>query len=145
MDWKIIEATILQKNYSKTLYIVEEYYANIMQTIPLIIAGLIIGMLGGFLGLGGGFLIVPLLLVLGYEAKIVSGTSLMAILLISLSGVIAHNKLQHIDFKIAIPIAIGGIIGAQIGAQWVDKIPTETFSKIFAAVLILIAIRIGFT
>ncbi len=115
-----------------------------MNTVLLIIAGLFIGGLGSFLGMGGGFLIVPLLLILGYEAKIVSGTSIMAILLISLSAVIAHNRLQHIDFKVAIPLAIGGVIGAQIGAQYVDKFPTDTFSKIFAVVLVLIAIRIGF-
>ncbi len=115
-----------------------------MNTLILVFIGLFIGVLGSFLGMGGGFLLVPLLLILGYEAAKVSGTSLMIILLISLSAVIAHNKLQHIDFNLVIPLAIGGIIGAQIGARWVDKFPTDTFSKIFAVVLILIAIRLGF-
>ncbi|MFQ5974863.1 MAG: TSUP family transporter [Candidatus Hydrothermarchaeales archaeon] len=115
-----------------------------MNTLLLVLAGLVIGGLGAFLGLGGGFLLVPLLLILGYEAKIVSGTSLMVILLISISAVIAHNKLQHIDFKIALPLAIGGIIGAQFGARYVDKFSTDLFSKIFAVILILIAIKIGF-
>ncbi|MFQ5887613.1 MAG: TSUP family transporter [Candidatus Hydrothermarchaeales archaeon] len=115
-----------------------------MNTLLLVVVGLIIGVIGSFFGLGGGFLVVPLLLILGYEASRVAGTSLMVVLLISISAVIAHQKLQHIDLQVALPLAIGGIIGAQVGAQWVDKFPTEVFSKIFAVILIVIAIRIGF-
>lgn len=121
------------------------FYLNIMNTLLLILLGLFIGGIGSFLGLAGGFIIVPLLLIWGYEAGRASGTSLMVVLLISLSAVIAHNKLQHIDFKVALPLAIGGIMGAQVGARYVDKFPADTFSKIFAVVLILIAIRLGFT
>jgi len=87
---------------------------------------------------------VPLLLFLGYDAQKAVGTSFMAIVIISLSALFAHSKLQNVDYKLGILLGMGGIIGAQIGARVLEHIPTPIFKKIFAAILILLALRIFF-
>ncbi len=115
-----------------------------LQVLLFIFLGIIVGILASFSGLGGGFLMVPLLLFLGYEAQKAVGTSFMAIVIISLSAVFAHSKLQNVDYKLGIWLGIGGIIGAQIGARVLEHVPTPIFKKIFAAILILLAVRMFF-
>ena len=68
----------------------------------------------------------------------------MAILVISISSLIAHNKLANIDYKIGLLLGIGGIIGSQIGARLLENVPTSTFQKIFAVILMGLAVFIFF-
>lgn len=83
---------------------------------------------------------VPLLLFLGYSAQEAVGTSFAAILVISLSALIAHNKLANVDYRAGILLGIGGIIGAQIGARLIEHISTQSFKKVFACILIALAV-----
>jgi len=101
--------------------------------------GIVVGIGAAFSGLGGGFLMVPILLFWGFSAQKAVGTSFLAILIISISALLAHNKLANVDYKIGIILGIGGIIGAQIGARLVEHVPTASFKKIFAAVLLGLA------
>ncbi len=117
-----------------------------MQKIPITnfmfaIVGIVVGILASFSGLGGGFLMVPLLLFLGYSAQEAVGTSFLAIVIISLSALIAHIRLENVNYKVGLLLGIGGVIGAQIGAKIVENISTGMFKKIFAVTLILLAIR----
>ncbi len=109
------------------------------QTILMLLAGVGVGIGASFSGLGGGFLMVPLLLVLGYSAQKAVGTSFMAILVISASALLAHNKLANVDYRTGILLGIGGIVGAQIGARLLEHVSTANFKKIFALVLIGLA------
>jgi len=106
----------------------------------LALVGLGIGIGASFTGLGGGFLIVPLLLALGFAGPQASGTSAMAILIIAVSTIAAHHRLGHIDYRTAILIGLGGIAGAQLGAILVSQVSTETFRKLFAGILAALAI-----
>lgn len=106
----------------------------------MVLAGLGIGIGASFTGLGGGFLIVPLLLWAGFSGVQASGTSAMAILIIAVSTIAAHHRLGHVDYRTALLIGLGGIIGAQLGAVLVSQVSTETFRKIFAGVLAALAI-----
>lgn len=106
---------------------------------PLI--GLVVGIAAAFTGLGGGFLVVPLLLYLGFAPQKAVGTSFVAILAISLSAVFAHQKLVDVDWKAGVLIGIGGIAGAQLGARLLPSVEPRTFNRIFAVVLIALAIR----
>ncbi len=115
-----------------------------MNDFILLAAGVGVGVGAAFTGLGGGFLMVPLLLFLGYSAQKAVGTSFMAILVISLSALIAHNKFANVDYRVGILLGIGGIAGAQIGARLVEHISTAQFRKIFAAILAALAIYIFF-
>jgi len=107
--------------------------------LTIIGSGVIVGIGAAFSGLGGGFLMVPILLYLGFSAQKAVGTSFLGILVISISALIAHNKLANIDYKYGILLGIGGIIGAQIGARLVEHVSTDNFKKIFAVVLIGLA------
>ena len=110
-----------------------------MDATILIITGIIIGIAASFFGLGGGFLMVPLLIFLGYSAQKSVGSSFLAILMISASAVVAHGKLANIDYKTALMLGVGGIVGAQIGAHLLEQVTTVNFKKIFAAALFIIA------
>ncbi|GFM33893.1 sulfite exporter TauE/SafE family protein [Desulfovibrio subterraneus] len=110
-----------------------------MDSIILAAAGILVGIGASFTGLGGGFLTVPLLLFLGYNAQKAVGTSFLAILIISISALIAHNKLANIDYRAGILLGIGGMIGAQIGARLIEGVPTDVFKRIFAFVLVGLA------
>lgn len=112
--------------------------------LVLIASGVLVGIGAAFTGLGGGFLMVPLLLFLGFTAQKAVGTSFAAILMISLSAVFAHNRLQNIDYKVAILLGLGGIIGAQIGARLVEHVSTGQFRRLFAVLLVALAAYLFF-
>jgi len=107
--------------------------------VLMVLGGVIVGIGASFTGLGGGFLIVPLLLLLGYPAQKAVGTSFLAILVISLSALIAHNKLANVDYRVGLMLGVVGIAGAQIGARLLEHVSTASFRRIFAAVLLGLA------
>jgi len=107
-------------------------------------SGVLVGIAAAFTGLGGGFLMVPLLLFFGYAAQKAMGTSFLAILMISISAVLAHNKLQNIDYKVAVFLGIGGVIGAQVGARLIEHVSTGQFKRVFAVVLVGLAAYLFF-
>jgi uncharacterized membrane protein YfcA len=108
-------------------------------TLMMIGAGVLVGIGGAFTGLGGGFLMVPFLLFLGFSAQKSVGTSFLAILVISVSAIVAHNKLANIDYRAGILLGLGGLVGAQIGARLVEHVSTASFKRIFAFVLLGLA------
>jgi uncharacterized membrane protein YfcA len=113
-------------------------------TVMMMVFGVLVGMGASFSGLGGGFLMVPLLLVLGYSAQKSVGTSFLAIVVISVSALLAHNKLANVDYKAGILLGIGGILGAQVGARLIEHVSTANFKKIFAIILLGLAAYIFF-
>ncbi len=104
-----------------------------------IAGGIMVGIGASFSGLGGGFLLVPFLLFLGYSAQKSVGTSFLAIMVISVSALVAHNKLDNVDYRIGLLLGLGGIIGAQVGARLLEHVSTANFKKIFAAILFALA------
>ena len=106
-----------------------------INSIAIIISGIIVGIFASFTGLGGGIIMVPILLYLGLTAQKAVGTSFLGILVISISALIAHNKFANVDYKYGILLGLGGIIGAQIGARLLQNVPTDNFKKIFALIL----------
>lgn len=115
-----------------------------MNHLLMAVLGIGVGIGASFTGLGGGFLMVPLLLAMGYTAQKSVGTSFLAILVISISALIAHNKFANVDYRAGILLGIGGILGAQIGARLVEQISTANFKKIFAVVLLGLAVYLFF-
>lgn len=106
--------------------------------------GVLVGIGAAFSGLGGGFLMIPLLLFMGYEARKAVGTSFLAILVISISALVAHRKLANVDYTAGVLLGIGGVVGAQIGARLVEHVSTDQFQKIFAVILLGLAIYLFF-
>ena len=105
----------------------------------LVLSGVVVGIAAAFTGLGGGFLMVPLLLFLDFPAQKAVGTSFLAILIISISALIAHNRLANVDYRIGALLGIGGVVGAQLGARLVEQVSTGQFKRVFACVLVALA------
>ncbi|MEG0374507.1 MAG: sulfite exporter TauE/SafE family protein [Raoultibacter sp.] len=103
--------------------------------------GLVAGLASGYVGVGGGFIMVPLMLSLvGIPMKKASGTSLIAVMILAIPGVIQQGLLGNINYTAGIAIAVGSIPGAVIGAQLVRKVPERILRFIFGGFLILAAV-----
>ncbi len=118
--------------------------ADILHGGLLVGLGVLVGVGASFSGLGGGFLMVPILLFAGYTAQKAVGTSFLGILVISISALLAHDKLHNVDYKLGLLLGIGGVVGAQLGARLVETVPTDVFKKIFACILLGLAIYLFF-
>jgi uncharacterized membrane protein YfcA len=117
------------------------------QTILIIILiGIAAGILGGLVGLGGGLIIVPALVYfIGFSQKTAQGTSLGLILLpVGILGVLQYYKQGHVDFKVVGILAIGFLLGSFLGSRIALSLSQETVKKVFASVMILIAIKMIF-
>ena len=103
--------------------------------------GLGAGLASGYVGVGGGFIIVPLMLSLvGISMKQASGTSLIAVMLLAIPGTIEQGLLGNIDYMAGIAVAVGSIPGAVIGARLVRLVPERTLRFIFGGFLIVAAV-----
>ncbi|MCF8720435.1 TSUP family transporter [Nitrospina gracilis] len=111
-----------------------------MEWIICALMGVLVGVLSSLSGLGGGFLVVPLLIYLGHKAHLAVGTSFMVILMIAASSLVAHGRLGNVDFKMGLMLALGGVAGAQVGPLILKQIPDAYFKMGFAAVLIGIGV-----
>jgi uncharacterized protein len=108
--------------------------------ITLAVVGLIVGILSSVTGLGGGFMIVPFLIYLGRDAKLAVGTTFVFILLVAISSLIAHYRLGNVDIKTGLVLALGGILGAQIGPQVLQHVSDQNFKKIFSVLMVITAV-----
>ena len=115
-----------------------------MNPLVLLALGLLAGIGAGFSGLGGGFVVVPILVFMGFTPQRAVGTSFVAILIISLSALFAHGRMEQIDYRTGALLGVGGLIGAQIGPRLLVNVTGPTFNKIFAAILLALAIRMFF-
>ena len=87
--------------------------------------GLTAGLASGYVGVGGGFIMVPMFLsLLSLPMKKTSGTSLIAVTILAIPGVIEQAMLGHIDFVAGIAMAVGSIPGAVLGAQLMKRGPS---------------------
>ncbi len=112
----------------------------------VIVIGIIAGMLSGMIGIGGGLVIVPALVYfLGMSQKSAQGTSLALILLpVGILAVWAYYKQGHVDIKVVGLLAIGFIAGSYFGSKIALSLSQETAKKIFAILMILVAIKMIF-
>jgi hypothetical protein len=103
--------------------------------------GLLVGLYSGFFGLGGGFVIVPMLTRwLRFPVKHAIGTSLVAVTGLAVPGTIAHASLGHVDWMLAAAITIGVVPGALIGAHLTSKTSDRDVRIGFAILLVATAI-----
>lgn len=117
------------------------------QTIIIIVLiGVAAGILGGLVGVGGGIIIVPALIYfVGFSQHSAQGTSLGLIMFpVGILGVLQYYKSGHVDFKVVGILAIGFLIGSFFGSKLALSLPQETVKKIFAVLMIIIAIKMLF-
>lgn len=102
--------------------------------------GLVAGVASGYVGVGGGFIMVPMMLSLvGISMRQASGTSLIAVMILAVPGVIEQALLGNINYAAGIAIAIGSIPGAVVGARLVRVVPERMLRFIFGCFLLLAA------
>jgi uncharacterized membrane protein YfcA len=87
---------------------------NILLPIGL---GLLVGLLSGLFGVGGGFLMTPLLIMLGIPSTVAAATDSNQIVAASTSGTYAHWKVGNVDFKMGFYLLVGGFIGGLVGVE----------------------------
>lgn len=98
--------------------------------------GIIAGVASGYIGLGGGFIMVPLMLAwIGLPMRYASGTSLIGIMLLAIPGAVEQGLLGNIDYLTGIVTAIGTVPGAFIGARFVSRVPDRTLRILFSIFL----------
>lgn len=103
--------------------------------------GLAAGLYSGFLGLGGGFVIVPLLARwLGFDMKKAVGTSLLAVAVLAVPGSVTHYLLGHIDVGIALALTLGVVPGAALGSRLTLLSREAVVRYAFAGMLVCVAI-----
>lgn len=112
----------------------------------LILVGLTAGMLSGLVGIGGGIIIVPaLVMFLGFTQKEAQGTSLGILLLpIGILAVMQYYKEGYINVYYVLTVAIAFLIGSYFGSKLAISLSDEKVKKIFAISLMLIAIKMLF-
>lgn len=102
-----------------------------------LLLGLGAGVLSGMFGVGGGVVIVPaLVLLLRYEQRRATGTSLAAIVPIASVGVISYALSGHVDWLAALILATGAVIGAQAGSWLLPRVPVSALQLAFTAFLV---------
>lgn len=102
--------------------------------------GLVAGVASGYVGVGGGFLMVPLMLsIIGIPMRLASGTSLIAVMILAVPGTIEQGLLGNIDYVAGIAIAVGSIPGAVLGARLVRAVPERALRFAFGCFLLVAA------
>lgn len=112
------------------------------EPLSLISVGLVAGLISATLGIGGGVIFVPSIVVLlGAEQQVAQGTSLAVILPTVIVGSAIHARAGRVKWTIAIPAGLGGIVGALVGAQVALGLPEITLRRMFAVFLAVVTVR----
>ena len=103
--------------------------------------GLVSGFLAGLLGIGGGIVMVPVMvLLLGMTQQTAQGTSLLAIVPTAVSGARTHYRLGQVDLGGAAGLALGGVPGSIAGSRIANALNAATLTSVFGAFLLLMSV-----
>lgn len=110
--------------------------------IELILLGSCVGALSGFFGIGGGTILVPLLLLLGYDTKVAIGISVIQMVFSSIYGSYLNNKKGTLDISMIVIIGIGGSIGAFLSGFLTSSMDNRTLEAIFLSFATFALVRL---
>jgi uncharacterized membrane protein YfcA len=106
----------------------------------VLVAGTIVGFITGFFGVGGGFVVVPaLVLALDFEMPEAVGTSLLVIAINSAVALAGRVGTTTIDWGVAAPFTIAALLGVSVGKNIADRLPTVTLVRWFVGLLVVLA------
>lgn len=101
------------------------------------------GFMGGMLGLGGGFIIAPVLMMMGYKTKEAAATTAFVVTFSSFSGYLGHVSQGHMNWALTAMVVAAVIIGSQLGGRYLtQKAKSKQVKIIYAVVLLLIAAKL---
>jgi uncharacterized membrane protein YfcA len=117
-----------------------------ISAIPPLVIGSLVGLLTAFLGVGGGFIMVPAMIyLLRMPTNIVIGTSTFQIIFVTAVVTILHASFNHsLDVVLALILAAGGVMGGQFGVRAGQKLRGEQLRALLALLVLAVAIRLLF-
>ena len=108
----------------------------------IVFIGMLVGALSGLFGVGGGFLMTPLLIFLGIPPVVAVGSEAPHVLASSVSGVIAHWRKKNVDFKMGFFLLSGGVVGSTVGVNLFKLL--KTYGQIDIVIQFLFLVFLGF-
>ncbi|MBT8211702.1 MAG: sulfite exporter TauE/SafE family protein [Acidimicrobiia bacterium] len=106
--------------------------------------GLFAGFVAGLFGIGGGVVIVPgLVLLLGFAQTRASGTSVATIIFSATAGAASFALGDAVNWSAAGAIAMGSVVGAWLGARFIEHVPVIWLSRAFVVILLVAAVRMA--
>lgn len=116
---------------------------SVLHLVLLLLIGLTAGFVGGALGLGGGIIIVPALIyLLNFSQHQAQGTSLMVLLFpVGIFAVMNYYQAGYIDWKLALFLMLGVVVGSYFGSMVSINIPATTLRRIFGFFIVLVGIK----
>ena len=117
-----------------------------ISAIPVCGIGFIIGFIGAIMGIGGGFLLVPMLIyVLRVPTSVVIGTSMVLTLVTMAVATVLHAATNHlVDVVLALLLMVGGVIGAQFGARAGQKLAADRLRLLLGLLVVAVGLRFAF-
>jgi uncharacterized membrane protein YfcA len=114
------------------------------RVVGVLAAGLVVGVMTGFFGVGGGFVIVPALtLVLHLPMPQAVGTSLVVIAVNSGAALLARAGTAQFDWAVIAPFTLAAVAGSLAGKRVADRLPARSLTRAFAVLLVLVAVYTG--
>jgi len=113
--------------------------------IPPFIIGALVGFLAAIMGVGGGFILVPVMIyIIGMPTKVVVGTSLFQIIFVTGFTTLLHSTQNYsVDALLALILLIGGVVGAQIGTRLGVYLKAEQLRILLAILVLAVCIKLG--
>jgi uncharacterized protein len=114
------------------------------QLVGIAAVGTVVGFMTGFFGVGGGFVVVPgLVLALGFAMPEAVGTSLLVIALNSVVALAARGGVTAVDWQVVIPFTAAAMAGSVVGAGLAGRVPASALERIFAGLLVLVSVSMA--
>jgi uncharacterized membrane protein YfcA len=118
---------------------------TILEILGLLGIGLTAGVLAGLLGIGGGLLMVPaMVLLLAFDQHLAQGTSLLVIIPAAAFGSFTHHRHGRLALRDAAALGLGGVAGALLGSVTALSLDDELLQRLFAILILLMAARLLF-
>ncbi len=113
--------------------------------LHLSLIGAVAGLLSGMLGVGGGGIISPLMLWLGFHPKKIAAITAFVVPFSSLSGFLTYWAMGEVNWHVLLVASAGGVIGATMGTIWMhNRLHPQTVKKVLAIILLIMAVKLLF-
>ena len=117
-----------------------------LEILALLAIGLTAGVLAGLLGIGGGVVMVPaMVLIVGLDQHVAEGTSLLVIIPAAALGSFTHYRHRRLALRDAAALALGGVLGAAVGSVTALSLDDQLLRKLFAILILAVAVRLLMT
>ncbi len=158
MLWESVRALIRSNNNSRPIKIKRHNWVHrlplkirfrtsnlYISCIPPFIIGALVGFLAAIMGVGGGFILVPVMIyIIGMPTKVVIGTSLFQIIFVTGFTTLLHSTQNYsVDALLALILLIGGVVGAQIGTRLGVYLKAEQLRILLALLVLAVCIKLG--